>query len=361
MIRTATRAFTMIELVMSLAMGLAIILTIYAGFRQMAEGIKNAEAMALDNDLLNAGIFQALEEVDSWSSTDNPSWQPLRTSSGSYKELDVLTGNYAADGSDWDELPQPFNHFDDTAAASRTADTYYAFYFEPHDKRSWYRGDGGCYFDEDQKYCWESSYGNYSLFANSSDNYVLVGHTDHGEGYDAFLIVPASHRYLGAQHELFKYSLGWYGWLDYLPAHAFVDYYDKYGDYGKLGHTNNGHGNNDDGVDSSNPGNAPFNDTDPTYDDETQSQHKNGSKATVTGIKPWELRDLPQGKNGDSVDAMQRHGQLVLQKADWVSPLTKSGAERAVTPGWYLYGSHIGISAPRPGASATEMVTASPK
>lgn len=32
--------------------------------------------------------------------------------------------------------------------------------------------------------------------------------------------------------------------------------------------TNNGHGNNADGVDSSNPGNAPFTDTDPTNDDE---------------------------------------------------------------------------------------------
>ena len=31
---------------------------------------------------------------------------------------------------------------------------------------------------------------------------------------------------------------------------------------------NNGHGNNADGVDSSNPGNAPFTDSDPTVDDE---------------------------------------------------------------------------------------------
>lgn len=34
------------------------------------------------------------------------------------------------------------------------------------------------------------------------------------------------------------------------------------------GNGNNGHGNNVDGVDSSNPGNAPFTDTDPTVDDE---------------------------------------------------------------------------------------------
>lgn len=33
---------------------------------------------------------------------------------------------------------------------------------------------------------------------------------------------------------------------------------------------NNGHGNNADGVDSSNPGNAPFEDTDPTVDDENK-------------------------------------------------------------------------------------------
>lgn len=34
--------------------------------------------------------------------------------------------------------------------------------------------------------------------------------------------------------------------------------------------SNNGHGNNADGVDSSNPGNAPFTDTDPDFDDEVK-------------------------------------------------------------------------------------------
>lgn len=49
------------------------------------------------------------------------------------------------------------------------------------------------------------------------------------------------------------------GW-DLQDAVLLITFYDE--------RTNNGHGNNVDGVDSSNPGNAPFTDSDPTVDDE---------------------------------------------------------------------------------------------
>ena len=42
--------------------------------------------------------------------------------------------------------------------------------------------------------------------------------------------------------------------------------------------TNNGHGNNADGVDSSNPGNAPFTDSDPTVDDESTGGGRRGRR-----------------------------------------------------------------------------------
>lgn len=45
-----------------------------------------------------------------------------------------------------------------------------------------------------------------------------------------------------------------------------------------IGRTNNGHGNNADGVDSSNPGNSPFDDSDDTVDDES-----NGNAGSAGG------------------------------------------------------------------------------
>jgi hypothetical protein len=350
-------AFSLIEAMISITLGIFILLVVYAGFQQMLSSMQQAKRMALKNRLLTAGIFRALEEADFWTSMDNPGHQPLRTTPTDWKSIAIYSGGYLADATDWLNLPQPFNTFRETKTAAYVADLYDARYFQSFDKRSWFRGDSALYFAESGKYNYESAYGNYSIFTNASDNVVLVGNYDPGISkfeskeatWESYLIVPASHRWLSSMNKSFKYTLGWYGWFDYLPANAFLDYYDVYGDYGKLGKDNKGGGNNVDGVDPDNPGRRKREDTDPTYDDEVQDKFRNGSGATTKGCKPWELRELPPGTEGSTVVGTNRHGRFCLQKTtSYVSPLSKSGAERAVTPGWYLYTTHIGISAPRP-------------
>lgn len=215
-----------------------------------------------------------------------------------------------------------------------------------------------------------SAYGNYAVFANTLDGFILSGAYDGNTktvNMDARAIVPASHRWNQSMHKLFNYTLGWYGWFDYLPANAFLDYYDAWGDFGSLkaAHSNKGGGNNADGVDPDNPGNAPRVDTDPSYDDETHPQHMdynyNNSTYSVAGLKPEVLRDLPDGIHppddttgqGRNILWANRYGQFSKQRSAGVMPLTKTGNERAVTVGWYPYVLHVGICAPTPTEWAT--------
>jgi type II secretory pathway pseudopilin PulG len=72
-------------------------------------------------------------------------------------------------------------------------------------------------------------------------------------------------------------------------------------DDGSSGQGNHGHGNNEDGVDSSNPGNAPFEDSDSSTDDESGSGQGAGpSQDADSG--PDEDGDDHSGCGGDSDD-----------------------------------------------------------
>ncbi len=61
------------------------------------------------------------------------------------------------------------------------------------------------------------------------------------------------------------------------------------------GNGNNGHGNNQDGVDSSNPGNAPFQDSDPSVDDEM-------------GVRGGDAQSSGHGANGHGKKKGHGHG-----------------------------------------------------
>lgn len=402
--------FTLLEAIVALSIGVVILTTLAVAINQVTESITRTERMALQNRLLNAGIMRAMEDADSWSSLDATGFQPLRPSPANLKAVSPL-GNgaavtvripsdtspstavsypaaaadllYGSNASDWNKRGQPFTAFQDVIVANPTtrattwtnpyrsevSDHPDARYWQPCFKQSWYRGDGAMWMSGatgSTAFSHLSAYGNYAIFANCTDDYVLVGSYDgtkNATKLDSKLIVPASHRFVPAMHKLFKYTLGWYGWFDYLPANTFIDYYEVWGDYGNLNHSNRGHGNNADGVDPDNPGHAPREDTDPTYDDETHPQHMdyNGSNATVAGLRPIEIRDLPDGVQppADASGLLReilnanRHGQFSKQRSSGVMPLTKTGAERAVTVGWYPYAIHIGICAPTPTEWAT--------
>lgn len=297
---------SLIEVLMALGLGLFILTTVYAGFQVALNSIKEAERLALENKLLSAGIFLVLEDTDTWATFDRPGHQPLLISrpGGGYKTIDAWSGGYNIDANDWQQLPQPFTPFSSSWADSGAADTYDPDAWVSHDPRSWYRGDGACYFWDNNTYMDQNAFGNYGLFTNASADPVKSGQSTSGSA-DSNVNVYEQNRWYASQNKGLRYGLGWYGWFDYLPANAFIDYYD---------------------VNSSND----------------------------RACKPIELRNLPDGDGADTVLDMRRHGQFVRQRSGSYSPLIKSGSERAVTNGFYLYTTHLGISAPPPGATSEQ-------
>lgn len=320
----ARTAFSLLEVLISLTLGLVILITVYAGFRVAVQSITIAERRALENKLLVAGTMIVLDQADTWFDLDipsDPSRQALRTVPS--KSIGALDMPYHTEANDWQELPQPFTALSASWDMSGTSSLYRPALWHPHNPESWYRGDGGLYFGPGQGvYNDESAYGNYALAS-------AVGARDIDLFGDGSVSRPPRTSWLADQHQGLRYSLGFYGWFDYLPANAMLDFSSRHSDN--------------------------------------------------RALRPYELRVLRNMTERDwgnslgsttddaaylwNIRSPRYHGRFAEQ-AWWSSSgnpgywymttLNRSGAERAVTRGSYLRDLQTGISGPRPTDNATQ-------
>ena len=73
--------FTLIELMISMALGIALVYTAVAGFGVLSQAITASRRLSIENGLMRVGMQLALEEVDFWTTSDDPldaNKQPLR-------------------------------------------------------------------------------------------------------------------------------------------------------------------------------------------------------------------------------------------------------------------------------------------
>jgi len=241
-------AFTLIELMLSLVLAVVIIGTLYAGFRAAVLTVSVTERLALENRLIVAGIIAAVDEVDSWASLDRPNHTPLRTNPvGGFKVLTPsgwkppYTGErtYEWGGRDWASLPQPFTPLRASWPTSGAAGTIGAGedasglalsgVYDPtwlvNDPRTWYRLDGANWsnrleFHEDQ-----NPFGNDALFSGAQSSVRVESRADAGVQGDTRW--PVAHTWSARQTKGLAYGLGFYGLFSYLPANAFLDFYDN--------------------------------------------------------------------------------------------------------------------------------------
>lgn len=158
-------AFTLIELVIAIALGVTICLTAFAAVRMASSVVTAANRLSIHNSLLRTAVTTAIDDLDFWHSADDltdTNRQPLRSDS-------YATG------------ANPFRpmRFDANFDVSRS--------------RSWWRG---CPVGIPGK-----SWGDYSVFARQ-------GHPDPDKSWwtDQFLAINA--------------TLGTYGLIEYMPAHT---------------------------------------------------------------------------------------------------------------------------------------------
>ena len=71
--------FTLVELIISIGLGLIIVYTAFAGFRAASQTVTVANRLSIENAMLRAGVVAAPDELDFWRAYDEPGIRiPLR-------------------------------------------------------------------------------------------------------------------------------------------------------------------------------------------------------------------------------------------------------------------------------------------
>ena len=94
-----TTGFTLIELMISIALGMLIIYTAVAGFRVASQTITVTNRLSLENSLLRSGYFEAEHQLDFWTNLDDPtqpdSERPLKSVTGGNTTIgSILSRDY---------------------------------------------------------------------------------------------------------------------------------------------------------------------------------------------------------------------------------------------------------------------------
>lgn len=77
--RLNTRAFTLIEMMISVALGSLVVYIATVGVRAASQSVSAANRLALENSILRTGVVVALEHTDFWTDYDDPTYDPATT------------------------------------------------------------------------------------------------------------------------------------------------------------------------------------------------------------------------------------------------------------------------------------------
>jgi prepilin-type N-terminal cleavage/methylation domain-containing protein len=176
------RGFTLIEMMLAIAIGVTICYTAFAGVRTASQCVTIANRLSTENRLMHAAITTSIDDLDFWTSYDDlndPADQQLRV--GDALGRDPF-------------LPMTFNAVEEPD-------------FTPSDPKTWWRGMPTA----NQAV---GTYGNYSLFSNT------------GPGTPPF---TQGQNWLPKITKRLHNSLGVYGLLEYMPANAYYNYFNDDG------------------------------------------------------------------------------------------------------------------------------------
>jgi len=266
-----TKAFTLIELLIALGLGMLIMLTAVAGLRVASQGITLGNRLSLENRLIRAGMFQAIEQGDFWTDVDDPTrsdisdvvsgigfhGQALRAWSTTHPlDCNGVGGENWNDG-DWKSGKEPFpvkggpftpfaitngNAFlwekkleaGTTPEAERERGWDSNYRWPADDPRTWWYGNYGerqspwTNVNNAQSPPWSLPYGEsdrhlgrYALFSNRKTTPTL-GNDPNGRWGDTgpFGQVEAAHTWRENQLIGLRNALGLYGLWDYVPGNT---------------------------------------------------------------------------------------------------------------------------------------------
>lgn len=210
------KAFTLIELLIAISLGMLIVYTATAGFRAAAQSVTMSNRLALENSLLRAGYFAATQDADWWLAWDDPDdssnqrlrwfadYQPLKRG-GPFAPFDARTfPRSGASGTDSERGWNP------------------SYTWPANDARAWFNGNL-----VEQGIHSGHVFGHYELFAhNKTMPNLMKSMTAGGSAGGATIGVPFGgtvtplRTWYGNQLESLKNTMGYYGVVEYMPANA---------------------------------------------------------------------------------------------------------------------------------------------
>ncbi len=219
--RTPRAAFTMVEMIIAIAVGMVIVATTVAGVRAASQAVAVSNRLSTENALMRAGIARAHDEVDFWTASDDPekpdSARPLKRAGGwAGLAFQPFASTFPAAGSG-----EAATGWDPAEDAWATANP-----------RSWLRGN---LIEKDNT---DLRFGRYAIFANTASTLAsgdfgvisvpnadpTLAATTYGYGP----VEPPRHWYYRQVAGLSR-ALGYFGMLEYLPANSLYVFYGPAG------------------------------------------------------------------------------------------------------------------------------------
>jgi prepilin-type N-terminal cleavage/methylation domain-containing protein len=224
-------AFTLIEMMIALVLGSAILYTTLAGMRVASQCYTIATRLSLENALIRAGFMKALDEVDFWTAYDDPTDPSLAFGGVNGGEVNRNPGlpfcpfanapaNFKPGG--LPPMPNPdgtYPPIDGSLPPTNEAGLTGwnpTYNWSMSDPAVWTRANMGARGNNGN----DMRFGYYGMFSGT------YGQFPSGTSglYYHYGAVTVPHQWLANQMDGLKNTLGYYGMIDYLPANTIFSY-----------------------------------------------------------------------------------------------------------------------------------------
>lgn len=247
-------AFTLIEMMIAIALGSLVVYTAMAGFRAASQTVTAANRLSIENSLLRAGYWEAQTQLDFWTNLDDPNpsgLRPLRGSQMPFAELSTAWpkggGNPrgTTNGALGATRVRTYAELSDPAWEDDTGwDATYSW--SVHDPRTWSRANMA---EKERDY---GHVNNDTLPPVWFGRYALFGYTNPGGALQAFNVRPdygnnpgasvipltytgygsdgrKAHAWYYRQLSSLIGAMGYAAFCEYLPPNAIYTWYTDQG------------------------------------------------------------------------------------------------------------------------------------
>jgi prepilin-type N-terminal cleavage/methylation domain-containing protein len=192
--------FTLIEMLIAVALGALVVYTALAGFRTLSQAVTASRQLAIENALLRTGMALALEEVDFWNESDDPddaARQQMRGTSGRSAGMPFTPFRLVDDPLGAGPFIDSRPGMGETTLGARTGWNPNPLAWAAWDPRTWTRAN------LPEEHNTFTSWGNYGLYENLDP-------------------ARSAHHWYGNQVHGTLNALGFFGAYDYLPSNSFL-------------------------------------------------------------------------------------------------------------------------------------------